>query len=160
MAGAPFYEILRELLFVNLAGTYFSLKRGLGPSKRGQKPPFEGKRGSRQMYDTKTSRPSFPLVSVGKIPGKYRPIPNRNTQSRCNSILFISPPGPFTELYWYTFFPSPYFCDCTHTLCQQLPFLKVWWYVFSPTWHRGSVALTHKCKSSSQWKLRKTNRHH
>jgi hypothetical protein len=45
LAGAPFCEILRELLFVNLAGTYFSLKRGLGPSKRGQKLTFEGKKG-------------------------------------------------------------------------------------------------------------------
>jgi hypothetical protein len=85
LARAPFCEILRELLFVNLAGTYFSLKKGLGPSKRGQKTPFEKKRGSRQMYNTKMSRPSFPLVSVGKISGKYQPIPNQNTESGNNS---------------------------------------------------------------------------
>jgi hypothetical protein len=42
LAGASICEILQELLFVNSAGTFFSLKRGLGPSKRGQKPPFEG----------------------------------------------------------------------------------------------------------------------
>jgi hypothetical protein len=35
LGGAPFCEILRELLFVNLAGTYFSLKRGAGSIKKG-----------------------------------------------------------------------------------------------------------------------------
>jgi hypothetical protein len=43
---APFCGIFWELLFLNLAGTYFFLNRGAGvsPSKRGQKPPFEGKK--------------------------------------------------------------------------------------------------------------------
>ncbi len=54
----------------------------------GRSLPLREKRGSRQMYDTKTSRPSFPLVSVGKIPGKFGPIPNQNTESRCNSTSF------------------------------------------------------------------------
>ncbi len=57
-------------------------KGGLVHQKGGRS---EGKRGSRQMYDTEMYQPSFPSVSVGKIPGKYRPIPNRNTESRCNS---------------------------------------------------------------------------
>ncbi len=37
------------------------------------------------MYNTKTPLLSFPLVSVRKIPGKYQPIPNRNTESGYNS---------------------------------------------------------------------------
>ena len=39
-----------------------------------------------QRHNTEKSLPSFPLVSVGKIPRKYRPIPNQNTELRCNSI--------------------------------------------------------------------------
>ncbi len=34
LAGSPFCEILRELFFVNLAGTYFSLKRGAWSIKK------------------------------------------------------------------------------------------------------------------------------
>ncbi len=79
--GNSFLSIYQELIFPS--------KGGLSPSKRGQKPSFEGKKGvSRQMYNTKTSRPSFLLVSVGKIPGKYQPIPNRNTGSGYNSRYF------------------------------------------------------------------------
>jgi hypothetical protein len=37
------------------------------------------------MYDTKTYQPSFPPVSVRKIPRKYQPIPNQNTESGCYS---------------------------------------------------------------------------
>jgi hypothetical protein len=88
---------MRELLFVNLAGTYFPSKGGLDPSKRGQKPPFEGKKGSRQMYNTETSRPSFPSVLVGKILGKYQPIPNRNTKSGYNSSLDAFSDHNFSE---------------------------------------------------------------
>ncbi len=53
--------------------------------KGGRSLLFREKRGSRQMYNTEMSRPSFPLVLVGKIPGKYRPIPNRNTELGYNS---------------------------------------------------------------------------
>ncbi len=51
----------------------------------GPQPLLRGKRGSCQMYDTKRSRPSFPVVLVGKKPGKYQPIPNRNTTLGYNS---------------------------------------------------------------------------
>jgi hypothetical protein len=86
------------------------------------------------MYDTKTSRPSFPLVSVGKIPGKYQPIPNQNIKSRCNSstielefyrfgifgrysagwyFLVFTEPIPEENLvgtFWYFFFGgNPFF---------------------------------------------------
>ncbi len=79
-------KIWRELNFVKFCGNS-PQKGGLVHQKGGRS---EGKRGSRQMYDTATYQPSFPLVSVGKIPGKYRPIPNRNTESRCNSTNFWS----------------------------------------------------------------------
>ncbi len=36
-------------------------------------------------YNTEVYLPSFPPVSVNDIPKKYRPIPNRNTDSGCNS---------------------------------------------------------------------------
>jgi hypothetical protein len=45
LAGAPFYEILPELLFVNLAGTCFSLKRGAWSIKKGAEASFLGKKG-------------------------------------------------------------------------------------------------------------------
>jgi hypothetical protein len=35
LAGASFCEILREILFVNSAGTYFFLKRGAWSIKKG-----------------------------------------------------------------------------------------------------------------------------
>ena len=35
-------------------------------------------------YNTKVYLPSFPPVPVNKIPKKYRPIPNRNTDTGCN----------------------------------------------------------------------------
>jgi len=38
-----------------------------------------------KRYDTEVYLPSFPLVPVNDIPKKYRPIPNRNTDSGCNS---------------------------------------------------------------------------
>ena len=81
-AGTPFCKFGGNL--------FFPQKGGLVHQKMGRSLPLREKRGSRQMYDTKTSRPSFPSVSVGKIPGKYRPIPNRNTKSRCNSNINIS----------------------------------------------------------------------
>ena len=44
-------KIRRELLNINLAGTYFFLNGGgLGPSKRGPKPHDEGEKDSRQIY--------------------------------------------------------------------------------------------------------------
>ncbi len=58
-------------------------KGGLVHQKGGR---GEGKRSSRQMYDTETYQPSFPPVSVRKIPRKYQPIPNRNTKLGCNSM--------------------------------------------------------------------------
>ncbi len=46
LAGAPFCEILRELLLINLAGTYFSLKRGAWSiKKRGRSLPLREKNG-------------------------------------------------------------------------------------------------------------------
>jgi hypothetical protein len=45
LAGALFCEILRELLFVNLAGTYFSLKRGAWFIKKGAEASLCGKKG-------------------------------------------------------------------------------------------------------------------
>ncbi len=77
-------------LFCKFSGNlFFPQKGGLVHQKGGRSLPLREKRGSRQMYNTGTSQPSFPLVSVGKIPEKYRPIPNRNTESRCNSKIFI-----------------------------------------------------------------------
>ncbi len=71
-AGTPFGKFGRNL--------FFPQKGGLIHQKGGRSLPLREKRGSHHMYNTKTSRPSFPLVSVGKIPGKYQPIPNRNTK--------------------------------------------------------------------------------
>jgi hypothetical protein len=39
------------------------------------------------MYDTKRSRQSFSLVSVGKKLGKYQPIPNQNIDLGYNSNI-------------------------------------------------------------------------
>jgi hypothetical protein len=72
LAGAQFCEILREL----------PSKGGLGPSKRGQK---QAKKGFRPNVRYRRSLPSFPLVSVRKIPRKYQPIPYRNTELGYNS---------------------------------------------------------------------------
>ncbi len=72
MAEAPFCEILREL----------PSKGGLGPSKRGHK---RGKKGFPPNVRYRISLPSFPSVSVRKIPRKYQPIPYRNTESGYNS---------------------------------------------------------------------------
>ncbi len=76
-AGTPFCKFSRNL--------FFPQKGGLVHQKGGRSLPLWEKRGSRQMYNTKTSRPSFPLVSVRKIPGKYQPIPNRITKLGYNS---------------------------------------------------------------------------
>ena len=40
-----------------------------------------------KRYDTEVYLPSFPPVPVNDIPKKYRPIPNRNTDSGCNSSI-------------------------------------------------------------------------
>ncbi len=78
-----------ETLFCKFAGNlFFPQKGGLVHQKGGRSLSLREKRGSCQMYDTKKSWPRFPLVSVGKIPGKYRPMPNRNTNSRCNSKIY------------------------------------------------------------------------
>ncbi len=70
--------------------------------KGGRSLPLREKRGSRQMYDTETYRPSFPSVLVGKVLGKYRPIPNRNTESRCNSISIALCYGELLA-YWFVY---------------------------------------------------------
>ncbi len=81
-----FLKFLGTFILKKSAGNPFSLKRGAECSKRGPKPPFfEGKRGSRQFYDTEMYQPSFLLVSFGKIPRKYQPIPTKNTESEINS---------------------------------------------------------------------------
>jgi hypothetical protein len=72
LAGVPFCEILREL----------PSKGGLGPSKRGQK---RGKKGFPPNVRYQRSLPSFPSLSVRKIPRKYQPIPYRNTELGYNS---------------------------------------------------------------------------
>ena len=41
------------------------------------------------MYDTEVYLPSFPPVPVNEIPKKYRPIPNRNTDSGCNYLVTL-----------------------------------------------------------------------
>jgi hypothetical protein len=62
------------------------LKKGAGMHQEGgQCPPFERKRGSCQIYNTKMYQPSFSSVSAGKIPRKYQPIPTKNTESQNNS---------------------------------------------------------------------------
>ncbi len=50
-------------------------KGGLCPSKRGQKPPFEGKKGfpPNVQYWNVPAKFSFGTISVGKIRGKYQP---------------------------------------------------------------------------------------
>ncbi len=59
-------------------------KGGLVHQKGGRS---ERKRGSRQMYDTEGPYlPSFPSLSVRKIPRKYQLIPYQNTESGYNSI--------------------------------------------------------------------------
>jgi hypothetical protein len=64
------------------------LKKGAGMhQKGGQCLPFEGKRGSRQIYNTKMYQPSFSLVSVGKIPRKYQPIPTK-IPNRETTLMF------------------------------------------------------------------------
>jgi hypothetical protein len=67
LAGAPFCEIW-ELLFVNLVGTYFSLKGGLGPSKRGQILP-------NVQYRNVPTKFSFGIgwEDTGKIPTNTKP---------------------------------------------------------------------------------------
>jgi hypothetical protein len=58
--------------FVNLAGTCFSSKGGLGPTKRGQKPPFKGKKGfpPNVQYQNVPTEFSFGIgwENTGKIP--------------------------------------------------------------------------------------------
>ncbi len=77
-----FCEILRELHFVKLAGTYFSLG-GLDPSKRGQKPPFEGKKGFPPNVKYRKPYRVFLRYRYGKYrenTNRYRTeIPNRDT---------------------------------------------------------------------------------
>ncbi len=83
-------EIWRELrLWTIWRELQYSSKRGpaMMHQKGGRCPPFEWKRGSRQIYNTKMYQPSFYLVSVGKIPKKYQPIPTNNTKSVNNSIV-------------------------------------------------------------------------
>ncbi len=65
--------------------SYIPQKGGYDASKRGRCPSFEWKRGFRQIYNTKMYHPSFPLVTVGKVPRKYQPIPTKNTKSLNNS---------------------------------------------------------------------------
>ncbi len=81
MAGAPFCEILRELFFVNLAGTYFSLKRGAWSIKKGAEASLWGKKG----VPTKCTIPKRPdrvflwywLVKYRENTNRYRTkIPN------------------------------------------------------------------------------------
>ncbi len=79
-AGTPFFKFSGNL--------FFPQKGGLVHQKVSRSLPSREKRGSCQMYNTETSRPSFPLVLVGKIPGKYQPIPNWNTISGYNSSNF------------------------------------------------------------------------
>jgi hypothetical protein len=68
---------LWELLFVNLVGTYLSLKGELDPSKRGQKPLFEGKKGFPQnvQYQNVPAEFSFGIgwKNTGKIPTNTEP---------------------------------------------------------------------------------------
>ncbi len=92
-------KIWRELHFVKFCGNS-PQKGGLVHQKEGRS---EGKRGSHQMYDTKTYQPSFPPVLVRKIPRKYQPIPNWNTKSGCNSSW------NHVELNLYVFFFVQFF---------------------------------------------------
>jgi hypothetical protein len=84
LAGAPFCEILWELLFVNLAGTYFSLKRRALSIKKGAEASLEGEKG----VPAKCTIPKHPdRVFLWYRFGKYRKntnqyqteIPNRGT---------------------------------------------------------------------------------
>ncbi len=80
-AGTPFCKFGGNL--------FFPQKGGLIHQKWGRSLPLREKRGSCQMYNTQTSGPSFPLVLVGKIPGKFPPIPNQNTESGYNSSFYL-----------------------------------------------------------------------
>ncbi len=109
-AGTPFCKFCENV--------FFPQKGGLIYQKVGRSLPLREKRGSRQMYNTKTSRPSFPSVSVGKIPGKHQPTPNRNTELGYNSTLFNS---ISKNNYWFWREKNP--------LCAQYQFLSA----ISPT---------------------------
>ncbi len=68
-------------LFCKFSGnSFFPQKGGLVHQKGGRSLPLREKRDSCQMYNTKMSRPSFPSVLVGKIPGKYQLILKWNTK--------------------------------------------------------------------------------
>ncbi len=84
----PFFclaEIWRELRWWTIWRELLcSSKRGLGCIKKGAyAPPFEWKRGSRQIDNTEMYQPSFTLVSVGKYQentNQYQPnMPNQET---------------------------------------------------------------------------------
>ena len=81
LAGTPFFN--------NLEGTPFFLqKEGWVNHKGGHCPPIKGKKGSSQIFNTKTYQLSFPLISVcycgndTKITQKVPEIPahHRNLQ--------------------------------------------------------------------------------
>ncbi len=58
------------------------------PSEEQPAAPFEGKKGFPPNVRYRRYLPSFPTVSVRKIPRKYQLIPYQNTESGCNSTLF------------------------------------------------------------------------
>jgi hypothetical protein len=85
-------------------------KGGLGPSKRGQK---REKKGFPPNVQYRRSLPSFPSVSVRKIPRKYQPILYQDTKSRYNSSIYLIlrtivlvRKHPFTQNFFHFFPPS------------------------------------------------------
>ncbi len=83
-----YFEVSGDIKIKKNHGKPFLPQKGAECSKRGRKPAFlEGKRGSHQFFDTKMYQPSFPSVSVCKIPRKYQPIPTKNTKPVNNSNL-------------------------------------------------------------------------
>ena len=56
-------------------------QKGVELSKRGHCPPFEEKGGHCPLFDTEMYRPSFPSVSVWKLPRNTDRIPTENTDS-------------------------------------------------------------------------------
>jgi hypothetical protein len=77
------------------------------------------------MLNIEMSRPSFPSVSDGKIPGKYQPIPNQNTELGYNSKIYYQSPnsnliGYKTNItnvknkYCLNLLPNSKFRDCNY----------------------------------------------
>ena len=81
--GTPFEDFAGTLFLKNSAGIPFFLKRGAKYKKRAKDPPFFWKKGPSQIIETEMyhiNRARLPSVSIGKIPGKYQPLPTENPE--------------------------------------------------------------------------------